>query len=195
MTGGSYVSSSEETLDKELENARTVRDKLGAVSEQWRICSTLIQAASKSAQQALASWSFCMAVKTPSEKISLCLDCRQSLHSAVMALAEAQNALPQVDIPSISTRQLTEMNHVNQYLLTDMCSPGRSKQLKAILDHFHRETISALEWVLETYEQTFQGNIQDAENQVQSIAKSIRSERLKFIRTTMGRNSVMTPRV
>lgn len=195
VTGGSYVSNSEEALDKDLENARSVRDKLGAVSEQWRICSTLIQASSKSAQQALASWSFCMAVKNPGEKISLCLDCRQCLHSAVMALAEAQNALPQVDIPSISTRQLTEMNHMNQYLISDMCSPGRSKQVKAILDNFHRNTISALEWVHETYEKTFQGNIQDAENQVQNIAKSIRRERLKFIATTLGRTRVMTPPV
>lgn len=191
VTGGSYVSPSEQSLDKQLETNRSVRDKLGAVSEQWRISSTLIQASSKSAQQAMNYWNMCMAMKLPSEKIGLCLDCRQNLHNSVIALTEAQNALPQVDIPSISSRQLTEVQHINQYLLTDMTSEDRSKQIKVILEVFHRNTIAALEWVHETYQNTMQKNFQDTESNVQAVARKIRSERLRFIGVTMGRNVAM----
>lgn len=192
MTGGSYVSPNEQALDKELETNRSIRDKLGAVSEQWRICSTLIQASSKSAHLALTNWSFAMGIKLATEKLTLCMDCRQNVHNSVVALSEAQNALPQVDIPSISSRQISELQHINLYLLTDMASEDRSKQIKVILDVYHRNTIKALEWVHDTYEKTVQKNFQDAEQNVQEIAKRIRSERLKFIGVSMGRNVGMS---
>lgn len=192
VTGGSYVSLNEQTLDKQLESNRTIRDKLGAVSEQWRICSTLTQAASKSADQALTSWSLLMAMKVPSEKVALCLDCRQTLHNSIIALTEAQNALSQVDVPSISSRQLAEIQHTNQYLLSDMASADRSKQIKGILDGYHRNTTSALEWVHNTYQKTMLKNFKDAESDVQAVAKKLRSERLKFIGATMGRSAAMS---
>lgn len=133
-----------------------------------------------------------MASKQPDEKTGLCLDCRQSLHSAVIALTEAQNALPQVDVPSISSRQLTELQHINQYLLTDMASGDRGKQVKMILEVFHRNTTKALEWVHDTYEKTMQKNFQEAENNVQAVAKRIRGERLKFIGMTMSKNMALS---
>lgn len=185
------MSLSEQSLDKQLESNRTIRDKLGAVSEQWRICSTLTQVASSSAQQALTSWSLLMAMKVPSEKVALCLDCRQTLLSSIIALTEAQNALSQVDVPNISSRQLTEIQHINQYLLSDMASEDRSKQIKGILDVYHKNTVSALEWVHSTYQKTMLKNFQDAESNVQTVAKKLRSERLKFIGVTMGRNAAM----
>lgn len=193
LAGGSYVSPNEHLMDKELETNRSIRDKLGAVSEQWRISSTLILASSNSAQQALATWNLCMGVPA-SEKLALCLDCRQSLHSSVIALSEAQNALPQVDIPSISSRQLAEVQHINQYLLTDMVSADRSKQIRVILDVYHRNTKAALEWIHDTYEQKMQKNFQEAEGNVQAVAKRIRVERLKFIAVTMGRDVRMPPK-
>lgn len=193
MTGGSYVSQAEQSLDKELETLRAIRDKLGAVSEQWRICSTLTQAASKSAQQALNNWSMLMAMKVPSEKVNLCLDCRQTLHSSIIALTEAQNALSQVDIPAISSRQIAELQHINQYLLTDMSSEDRSKQIRVILDVYHRNTVRALEWVHNTFQNTMQKNFQDAERNVHNVAKKLRAERLKFIGVTMGRGGGLPP--
>lgn len=186
------MSPNEQSLDKELETNRSIRDKLGAVSEQWRICSTLIQASSKSAQQALTNWSLSMGVRSPSEKLNLCMDCRQCLHSSVVALSQAQSALPQVDVPSISSRQLAEVQHINLYLLTDMASADRSKQIKMILDVFHRNTMRALEWIHDTYEKTVQKNFQEAENNVQAIALRIRSERLRFISVTLGKNVAMS---
>lgn len=129
-----------------------------------------------------------MAMKMPSEKLNLCLDCRQTLHSSIIALVEAQNALPQVDVPSISTRQLTELQHISQYLLTDMVSEDRSKQIRVILEVYYRNTQRALDWVHTTYQSSMQKNVQDAEDNVQAVAKGLRKERLKFIGVTMGRS-------
>lgn len=133
-----------------------------------------------------------MGMTTPGDKINLCLTSRQFLHSSVVALREAQNALPQVDIPSISSRQLKEIEHISQYLLTDMISADRCKQIKVILNVFHKNTIEALKWVHDTYQTTVQKNFQEAESNVQAVAKKIRNERLRFIGVTMGRNVTMS---
>ena len=189
VTGGSYASLVEQNLDKELETFRTIRDKLGAVSEQWRLCSTLIQAASKSTLQALNTWNLLM--KLPSDRTGLCLDCRQALTCSIVALTEAQSALSQVDVPSISSRQVAEVQHINQYLLTDMVNEGRAKQIVAILDDYHRNTVAALEWVQKTYQDTVAKNFQEAERNVQETARKLREERIKFISVTMGRGVSM----
>lgn len=56
ISGGTYMSRLEESIDSQLEVARDVRDKLGSTLEQWRICGLLLRASANSATQGLRQW-------------------------------------------------------------------------------------------------------------------------------------------
>lgn len=56
ISGGTYMSRLEESLDAQLEVARDIRDKLGSTLEQWRICGLLLRACANSATQSLKQW-------------------------------------------------------------------------------------------------------------------------------------------
>lgn len=56
ISGGTYMTRLEETIDEQLEVARDTRDKLGSALEQWRICGLLLRAAANSSTQALKQW-------------------------------------------------------------------------------------------------------------------------------------------
>lgn len=56
ISGGTYMTRLEESIDEQLEVARDTRDKLGSALEQWRICGLLLRAAANSSTQALKQW-------------------------------------------------------------------------------------------------------------------------------------------
>jgi len=56
ISGGTYMTRLEESIDEQLETARDTRDKLGSALEQWRICGLLLRAAANSSTQALKQW-------------------------------------------------------------------------------------------------------------------------------------------
>lgn len=188
------MSEVEQRLDRELESGRQIRDKLGAVSEAWRISGTLLQASAKSSLQASESWNLVSMIKSPVDKINLGIDCRQHLHNSILAFSEAQNAVPQVEIPHVSPRQLMELQHTNLYLLTDMASELKVKQIKSELEIYQRNTNLALAWLHATYKKTMQKNFQDAESVVQKSATRLREERLKFINSTLGDKMLINPK-
>lgn len=75
ISGGTYMTRLEESIDEQLESARDTRDKLGSALEQWRLCGTLLRAAANSSTLALNQWrdlSGSMWVFTT--RIMLCLD-------------------------------------------------------------------------------------------------------------------------
>lgn len=178
------MSSLEQKLDKELEKLRIIRDKLGTVVEQWRISSILLQAAAKSSLQAVDNWTIVMGVKSAADKINVCLDCRQNLQNSMMAFSAAQNALPQVEIPHVTPRQLSEIEHINLYLITDLPNAQRLKQIRKILEIYQRNTELALKWLHSTYEKTLAANFREAETNVGALTKKLRDERLKFFDIT-----------
>ncbi len=56
MSGGTYTSKTEQQLDDQLEVARQIRDKIGAVAEQWHTSANLLKASTKSAILAVECW-------------------------------------------------------------------------------------------------------------------------------------------
>lgn len=56
-TNGSYASKLEQNLDKELDSAKHLHDRLISVAEQWRTSATLLQTSAKSAFKAVEYWS------------------------------------------------------------------------------------------------------------------------------------------
>lgn len=58
ISGGTYMTRLEESIDEQLEAARDTRDKLGSALEQWRICGLLLRAAADSSTKALKHWRY-----------------------------------------------------------------------------------------------------------------------------------------
>lgn len=56
MSGGTYTSKIEQKLDDQLEVSRKIRDKIGAVAEQWHTSANLLKTSAKSAILAVECW-------------------------------------------------------------------------------------------------------------------------------------------
>lgn len=125
ISGGTYMTRLEESLDAQLETARDVRDKLGSALEQWRICGTLLRTSATSATQALKQWQQLAKAIDPKHKIQLALECRTALQAALISVECAQLALPHVEIKHISNRQLLAVKHCNTYMITDIANLAR----------------------------------------------------------------------
>ncbi|TMW50307.1 hypothetical protein DOY81_004627, partial [Sarcophaga bullata] len=98
ISGGTYMSRLEESLDAQLEVARDVRDKLGSTLEQWRICGLLLRASANSATQGLKKWRKLKTIVNPKEKLETALSCRKDLQASLVSLECAQLSLPHVEI-------------------------------------------------------------------------------------------------
>lgn len=119
------MTTAEEKLDGELENARQIRDKLGSVAEQWRTAGILIRASEKAASQAVEYWKLVGPTKNANDRVSYALDSRSCILNSLAAFEGAQGALPQVEVPFVSPRQVSAVQHANVYLLTDMANDAR----------------------------------------------------------------------
>lgn len=74
--------------------------------------------------------------KTPSERIQLALDVRNVCQSATFALDCANQALPQVEIPFVTFRQTSAVQHALYYILTDLAAEPRYNHTKNVLELF-----------------------------------------------------------
>ncbi|XP_065080010.1 uncharacterized protein LOC135702881 [Ochlerotatus camptorhynchus] len=190
---GSYSSVLEQRLDEELDSAREIRDRLGGVSEQWRTAGLLMRASLKGLLQAVEYWNLVEQSSTAAERISLVLDCRTACHGALIALEAAQAALPQVEIPFVTLRQQSAVKHGLIYMLTDMVNPARFRHTKHVLEGFQANVEKSVEWIYSTYNNTLKKDLNDADQEVISIAKQLREIRQQYINQRMGSKTYVRP--
>lgn len=70
MSGGTYSSKIEQQLDDQLEVARQIRDKLGAVAEQWHTSANLLKTSAKCAIVAVECWNLVEPSRYPITKLA-----------------------------------------------------------------------------------------------------------------------------
>ncbi|XP_055642674.1 uncharacterized protein LOC129779298 isoform X2 [Toxorhynchites rutilus septentrionalis] len=183
---GNYSSLNEQRLDGELESARDVRDRLGGVSEQWRTAGSLIRASAKGMLQAVECWNLVERSKSAQERIALALDCRTACHGALITLGAAQAALPQVEIPFVTLRQQSAVKHGLVYMLTDMANVTRYRHTKNVLEGFSSNVQKSVEWIHNTYKDTLQNDLSEADQTVMMFAKQLREIRKHYLSQRMG---------
>lgn len=193
ISGGTYNTSFEQSLDLELETAREIRDRLGGVAEQWRTSGNLLRASAKCALQGYEYWSLIGASTIASERIQLALDTRTSCHSSLAAFEAANQALPQVEIPFVTVRQASACKHAIIYLLTDMANEARYQHTKNVLEAYHQNTDKAVSWVQDTYRKTLHKDLEDSINTVQELVKKLRQERIQNYKEIVGDKIYVKP--
>lgn len=193
ISGGTYNTSFEQSLDLELETAREIRDRLGGVAEQWRTSGNLLRASAKCALQGFEYWSQIGPSKLASERIQLALDTRTASHSSLVAFEGAQQALPQVEIPFVTVRQASAVRHAVIYLLTDMANDARYQHTKNVLEAYHQNTDKAVAWLQDTYRKTLHKDLEDAINTVQELCKKLRQERIQNYKEIVGDKIYVKP--
>nr|XP_014089593.2 uncharacterized protein LOC106617117 [Bactrocera oleae] len=177
ISGGTYMTRLEESLDAQLETARDVRDKLGSALEQWRICGTLLRTSATSATQALKQWQQLAKAIDPKHKIQLALECRTALQAALISVECAQLALPHVEIKHISNRQLLAVKHCNTYMITDIANLARYQHTSKVFTSFESNTSKASMWLYEMFNKTLRHDFDKAEETVRQLAKTLRDHR------------------
>lgn len=105
-----------------------------------------------------------------------------------MALEHSQKALPHVDFSHITPRQISAVKHANLYLLTDLANPIRYNHTKRVLDAFQNNLNLAVTWLFETFNKSLRKDINHSEDNVITLAKELRHERLEYIARTIGTN-------
>ncbi|XP_059619261.1 uncharacterized protein LOC132263495 [Phlebotomus argentipes] len=191
ITGGIYSSALEERLERELSEARQMRDRLASVAEQWRTSGALLQAATKCSQQVIQYWNLIPLTRKMDDKLSLVLDCRHALQAAIKAYEGAQSALPQAEI--LRNRLLASVKNASLYLITDMVNEKKYEQAKKAFEDFQEILTGTLSWLQNTFSESLGKDIRDSEEVMVQLAKRLRQERLKFI-ATQFRHGVYLPR-
>lgn len=193
VSGGTYNSSLEQSLDSELEAAREVRDRLSGVAEQWRTASNLMGAAAKGSLQAFEFWSQVGQSKNSSERIQLALDTRSACHSSLVALECAQQALPNVELPHITSRQCSAVRHAIVYILTDMANENRYQHTKNVLEAYQVNTTKAIDWLFSTYKKTLDEDLTAQIDNIKVLAFRLRRERVKHFKEIVGNKMYTKP--
>lgn len=128
----------------------------------------------------------CTFSREPKVKIDLAIECRSSLLGSIVALKSAQEALPQVDIPHITQRQIVAVVHANEYLLTDIANIDRYQHSRRVFDVYHNSLIESIKWLHDVFKRTLKKDLDEAEDGVLTIAKKLRQYRVNFIQTRLG---------
>ncbi|XP_037811207.1 uncharacterized protein LOC119603290 [Lucilia sericata] len=177
ISGGTYMSRLEESLDSQLEVARDVRDKLGSTLEQWRICGLLLRASANSATQSLKQWRKVKTIVNPKEKLEMALSCRKDLQASLVSLECAQLSLPHVEIKYISNRQILAVKHCNTYMITDISNIARYEHTSKVFLAYESNISKASAWLYETFNKTLRHDFDRAEETVRNLAKNLRDHR------------------
>uniref|UniRef100_A0A6P4EHV9 Uncharacterized protein LOC108043533 isoform X1 n=1 Tax=Drosophila rhopaloa TaxID=1041015 RepID=A0A6P4EHV9_DRORH len=177
MSGGTYMTRLEESIDEQLETARDTRDKLGSTLEQWRICGLLLRAAANSSTQALKQWRQLGRMIDPKQKLQWSLDCRSLLHASMISLEAAQLALPHVELKYISHRQVVAVKHCNTYLITDIANKARYEHTSRVFTSYESNMSKTCTWLYETFNNTLRPDFDKAEETVSRLAKTLRDHR------------------
>lgn len=106
---------------------------------------------------------------------------------SLVAFQSAQEALPQVEIPHITNRQIVAVSHANEYLLTDIANNDRYQHTKTVLDAYRNSLSKSLQWLNDTFQTTLKKDLQEAENDVATLSKKIRQLRVEYIQSVAGR--------
>ncbi|XP_075152129.1 BH3-only protein sayonara [Haematobia irritans] len=177
ISGGTYMSRLEESLDSQLEVARDVRDKLGSTLEQWRICGLLLRACANSATQSLKQWRTLKTIINPKDKIEKALVCRKDLQASLVSLECAQLSLPHVEIKYTSNRQILAVKHCNTYMITDIANLARYEHTTKVFTAYESNVSKASAWIYETFNKTLRPDYDRAEERVKDLAKTLRDHR------------------
>ncbi|XP_067624362.1 uncharacterized protein synr [Eurosta solidaginis] len=177
ISGGTYMTRFEESLDTQLEAARDVRDKLGSALEQWRICGMLLRTGASSATQALQQWQQLATGGEPKLKIQLALECRTAIQASLISVECAQLALPHVELKHISNRQLLAVKHCNTYMITDIANILRYEHTTRVFNSYESCVSKASMWLYEIFNQTLRQDFDKAEATVRNLAKNLRDHR------------------
>lgn len=119
-------------------------------------------------------------------KIDLAIECRASLLGSLTALKSAQEALPHVDIPHITQRQIVAVGHANEYLLTDIANTERYQHTRRVFDAYQRSLTESIQWLHDVFKRTLKKDLDDAEDGVLTIAKKLRQYRVSYIQIKIG---------
>lgn len=113
-------------------------------------------------------------------------DCRSSLLGSLVAFKCSQEALPQVDMPHITNRQIVAVSHANEYLFTDIANADRYQHTKNVLEAYQNGLSQSIKWLHEVFQNTLKKDLQEAENDVVQLARKLRQIRSDFIRAKIG---------
>ncbi|KAH8297978.1 hypothetical protein KR018_003455 [Drosophila ironensis] len=183
ISGGTYMTRLEESIDEQLETARDTRDKLGSALEQWRICGLLLRAAANSATQGLHQWRQLGKMIDPKQKLQWALDCRSLLHASMVSLDAAHLALPHVELKYISHRQVLAVKHCNTYLITDIANKARYEHTSRVFSSYEANISKACTWLYDTFNNTLRSDFEKAEETVRGLAKTLRDHREEVFST------------
>ncbi|XP_020805998.1 uncharacterized protein LOC110182313 [Drosophila serrata] len=183
ISGGTYMTRLEESIDEQLETARDTRDKLGSALEQWRICGLLLRAAANSSTQALKQWRQLARMIDPKQKLQWALDCRSLLHASMISLEAAQLSLPHVELKYLSHRQVLAVKHCNTYLITDIANKARYEHTTRVFTSYEANMSKTCTWLYETFNNTLRSDFDKAEATVSGLAKTLRDHREEIFAT------------
>ncbi|KAH8327826.1 hypothetical protein KR067_000825 [Drosophila pandora] len=177
ISGGTYMTRLEESIDEQLETARDTRDKLGSALEQWRICGLLLRASANSATQGLKQWRQLSRMIDPKQKLQWALDSRSLLHASMVSLDAAQLALPHVELKYMTHRQVLAVKHCNTYLITDIANKARYEHTTRVFTSYETNISKACTWLYDTFNSTLRNDFEKAEETVCGLAKTLRDHR------------------
>ncbi|KAH8262683.1 hypothetical protein KR026_007147 [Drosophila bipectinata] len=183
ISGGTYMTRLEESIDEQLETARDTRDKLGSALEQWRICGLLLRASANSATQGLKQWRQLTRIIDPKQKLQWALDSRSLLHASMVSLDAAQLALPHVELKYMSHRQVLAVKHCNTYLITDIANKARYEHTTRVFTSYESNISKACTWLYDTFNNTLRSDFEKAEETVCGLAKTLRDHRAEVFST------------
>lgn len=119
-------------------------------------------------------------------KITLATECRSALLGSIIAFKCGQEALPQVDIPCITNRQIVAVSHANEYLLTDIADLERYQHTKTVLEAYRKSLIDSVAWLNDVFQKSLRKDLQEAEEVVATLSKELREFRSEYIRRKIG---------
>ncbi|EDV33267.1 uncharacterized protein Dana_GF23580 [Drosophila ananassae] len=183
ISGGTYMTRLEESIDEQLETARDTRDKLGSALEQWRICGLLLRASANSATQGLQQWRQLSRMIDPKQKLQWALDSRSLLHASMVSLDAAQLALPHVELKYMTHRQVLAVKHCNTYLITDIANKARYEHTTRVFTSYETNISKACTWLYDTFNSTLRSDFEKAEETVFGLAKTLRDHREEVFST------------
>lgn len=124
--------------------------------------------------------------RSPGGKIEAAIECRTSLIASVIALKRSQEALPQVDIPHITQRQIVAVSHANEYMLTDIANIDRYRHSQRVFDVYQRSLGDSTKWIGDKFRETLKKDFDDSGDTMQAIAKQLRQIRLSDLHSKIG---------
>lgn len=130
--------------------------------------------------------------REPKAKIDLAIGCRSSLLGSLAALKSVQEALPHVDIPHITPRQIVAVSHANEYLLTDIANTERYHHSQRVFEVYRNSLNESIQWLHDVFKRTLKKDLDDAEDGVLTIAKRLRQYRANYIQIKIG-NKLYVP--